>query len=49
MDQLQDFRSKLGQLIKTRPEKDQVSNAFEGVSVRTPKGVGEPDTVSTTV
>ena len=36
LEQLQDFRSKLGLIQKNRPEKDLVSNALDGVSVKTP-------------
>ena len=36
LEQLQDFRSKLGLIQKNRPEKDLVSNALDGISVRTP-------------
>lgn len=41
MDQLHEFRSKLGQIMKSRPEQEVTSNAFDGVRVRTP---GENDT-----
>lgn len=35
LDQLNDFRSKLGQIMKSRPEggNDAASNVFDGVSV----------------
>lgn len=37
LDQLNDFRSKLGAIMKSRPE-DAASNVFDGVSVQTPAG-----------
>jgi hypothetical protein len=46
MEQLQDFRSQLGLIVKNRPQKDEMSNAFDGVSVQTPGNDMELDRLS---